>query len=146
MKNSRLNRYVCLGVSLVVVCWIVFRVFNPAWTNYCILINGDGTSFGEVQLVFSTTNESSALGDHKIFLGERLGAIAVLPLKGALKDCKLTIRDQSGLEIGVIDFRPPGRFYRTAVVSLGHAKCKIDFGALPSETRSSIVTAGLEEK
>ena len=109
----------------------MFRVFNPAWTNYCVLINGDGTSFGEVQLVFSTADESSVLGDHKIFVGEQVGAIAVLPIKGALKDCKLTIKDQSGVEICVVDFRPPGRFYRTAVISLDHAKCEIDFGALP---------------
>ena len=111
-----------------------------------MLINGDGTTFGEVQLVFSSTDESSAPSAYKIFVGERLGAIAVLPIKGALKDCKLSVRDQSGIEIGLINFSPPGRFYRTAVISLGHSKCKIDFGALPSDSPSSIDTTVLEEK
>lgn len=138
MWQSRLFRFAFFAASIFVVCWIVFRAINPAWTNYCVLTNGDGTYFGEVELAFSSEDGSSAPDVHKIFVGERLGAIAVLPIRNALSDCTLSISDHSGKEIGKIDFNPPGRYYRTAVISLDHAHCKLAFGGLPLDSTSSM--------
>jgi hypothetical protein len=138
MRNSRLFRFAFFVASLVVVCWVAFRAVNPVWTNYCVLINGDGTYFGKVELTFLSTDGSSADDVHAIFVGERVGAIAVLPIKNAFTNCTLSISDHSGLEIGKMDFNPPGRYYRTAVISLDHARCKLKFGGLPLDSTSSM--------
>jgi hypothetical protein len=138
MWHSRLVRYAFIAASIVGVCWIVFRVFNPAWTNYCVLVNGDGTYFGEVELIFSSTNGTSVRDVHTIFVGEHLGAITVLPIKKAFLDCTLSIKDDSGREICKIDFNPPGRYYRTAVISLNHVHCKLRFGELPLDLTPSL--------
>lgn len=134
MWHSRLVRYAFLAASIFVVGWIVVRAVNPVWTNYCVLINGDGTHFGEVKLTFSSEDGTSEPDVHTIFVGPRLGAIAVLPMKYAFFRRTLSISDHSGLEIAKVDFNPPGRYHRTAVILLNHSQCKLEFEKVPTFT------------